>query len=162
MNVALAVIALVSCAASLAAWGTSVRHSRRVSGLREDVDARLRATETARERGPKWLADVREDLEDLRFKADRALREARSREATATHAVRRARSELRESGAPDDERLESIGEELDLFDDDGSENGGVLPMREDVGRAPAEAPRGPEAGPEENWLNLARRRKFGA
>lgn len=162
MNVALAVLALVSCAASLAAWGASVRHSRRATGLLGDVEARLRTTEKAGEQGPKWLAEVREDLEDMRFKADRALREARSREATATHAVRRAREELRESGAPADERLESIGEELDLFDDDGGEESGVLPLRADLARAHEQASRGPETGPQENWEDVARRRKFGA
>lgn len=155
-------LALVSCAASVAAWGASVRASKRVHRIRGDAEAALRTIREAREEAPGWLRAVREDLEDLRFHADRTLREARSREATATHAVRRARAELRESGAPADERLEVIGEELDLFDDDGSEESGVLPMRTHVGGAPAETPRGPQAGAQPDWESLARARKFGA
>jgi len=162
MSVALAVLAAVSCAASVAAWGAAVRVRHSAVGTFTRLRAEIRASQTARESEPKWLTTLRGEVDELTWEASKRLREARSLNATSVHAVRRAREELAESGLPADERLEGLSEELGLFDDDGSEESGVLPMRTNVESAPEPAPGGPASGSPESWESLARRRKFGA
>ena len=161
MSVALAVLAAVLCATSLVVQGVAASRLRRARRLFVDLTAQMEGLRAARGEDPKWLREVREDLDNLTFKADRALREARSREATATHAVRRAREELRESGAPADERLEVLGVDDDELDDDGGPDERVQPVRAPVARAQPEAAPQPGAGGSDDWAVKARRVKFG-
>ena len=141
-------------------WG-----GRSLAGLLGDVSLLLatavrlwESPQTVDERPPEWLLEIRAELDELLLRTGKQLREIKSQHASATHAIRRVRTELADAGRDSDERVEWLADEFGLEDGDGSEEGGVLPMRGELETVPIEAPQASDA---QGWLELANARKFG-
>lgn len=156
----LAVTWAVSAAVLLGLAGAALRRSRdhdqlllRISGTleriaegaEEDLKGRLRDVEDLVERLPKKWEDIK--------------REAAAAETRSRNHIRRAQKELEERGF-EDPGIDQLAHELRVHDGDGSENGGVRPLREGMdGSAEGAPPESLEGA--EDWRAIARRLKYG-
>lgn len=148
--VALSVVSALIAAASLVVAVGAVRRSAELSGAHAETRRLVDALQTVRDADESTLRALRGEVEDARFWIKSRLREVRSREASARHAVKRARDELAGSGVQD-ERLEEWADDLLGDDGDGSPPQGVLPLRPAV-EAPTEV---------EDWRAVTARHKYG-
>ncbi len=118
---------------------------RIAEGAEEDLKGRLRDVEDLVDRLPKKWEDIK--------------REAAAAETRSRNHIRRAQKELEERGF-EDPGIDQLAQELRVHDGDGSEDGGVQPLRSGVESGGDGAPPESFAGAED-WRAIASRKKYG-
>jgi len=156
----LAVTWAVSAAVLFGLAGAALRRSRdhdqlilRISGTLE------RIAEGAEEDHKGRLRDLEDQVERLPRKWEQIKREAAAAETRARNHIRRAQSELADRGF-EDPGIDQLAQELRVHDGDGSENGGVQPLRSGMEGGGDGAPPESFAGAED-WRTIANRKKYG-